>query len=52
MHARRMSCEDEGKDKGNVYKPKNTKEHQKTTRSQVRGTEQSQRKKEPNLTAP
>ena len=28
MHARRMSCEDEGKDKGNVYKPK---KHQRTS---------------------
>lgn len=47
----RMS-EDEDRDKGKVYKPKNTKDHQKTTRSQVRGTEQNQRRKDPNLTTP
>lgn len=35
-----MSCEDEGRDQGNVDKPRNTKGHQKTIRNYVRGREQ------------
>lgn len=40
MHTGRTSCEDDGRDQGNLYQTRNTKDCQRTTRSQEVNIEQ------------